>query len=112
MIGGTGADVLRGGADDDLLIGGTTAYDASPAALAAIRSEWARTDLGYGGRVAHLRNGGGGAWNGAAVLTGNTVTNDADSDQMSGEGGQEWFWARQAFPADALLDRLSAEVIN
>src|SRR5207302_2047681 len=40
LIGGRGLDLLFGNGQD-LLVGGTTAYDADDAALAAVLAEWA-----------------------------------------------------------------------
>jgi hypothetical protein len=50
---------LRGGSDDDLLIGGTTAHDNNIAALLQILAEWTSTD-DYATRTDKLRNGTGG----------------------------------------------------
>ena len=68
LIGGTGRNVLIGGAgsdtvnagpssDDNILIGGTTAWDTNLAALEAIMAEWTRTDLNYADRFSDLTNG-------------------------------------------------------
>ena len=40
LIGGLGADRIVGNSDDDILIAGTTDFDASDAALRAIMAEW------------------------------------------------------------------------
>ena len=40
LIGGLGRDIIRGSWDDDLLIGGTTAFDNDRQALRAIMAEW------------------------------------------------------------------------
>jgi hypothetical protein len=50
---------LFGGDDEDILIGGTTAWDTNTAALMAIMDEWTRTDIGYDERVDHVMRGGG-----------------------------------------------------
>jgi Ca2+-binding RTX toxin-like protein len=89
LIGGDGQDVLFGGAGEDLLIGGRTAYDLVPAALAAIRSEWSRTDLGYSQRVDHLLHGGGLS----PVLNSSTVFDDGATDVLMGGQGQDLFFA-------------------
>ena len=39
IIGGLGSDYMKAGAGEDLVIAGTTDYDADVAALAAIREE-------------------------------------------------------------------------
>jgi Ca2+-binding RTX toxin-like protein len=89
LIGGNGSDVLFGLGGDDLLIAGTTAYDADLASLALLQAEWARTDLGYADRVAHLQNGGG--LNGAVRLTDQTVFDDGVVDVLFGGAGHDWF---------------------
>lgn len=48
-----------GGDDEDILIGGTTAWDTNTTALMAIMDEWTRTDIGYDERVDHVMRGGG-----------------------------------------------------
>jgi hypothetical protein len=68
LIGGTGRNILIGGAGsdtldasqssgDNLLIGGTTAYDSNLAALEAIFAEWTRTDLSFHNRFSDLTTG-------------------------------------------------------
>jgi predicted outer membrane repeat protein len=63
MIGGAGADTLDGSraTSDNLLIGGTTNYDANLAALNAVFAEWTRTDLSFAYRVTDLATGKNGA---------------------------------------------------
>jgi len=56
LIGGDGHDSLTGGLADDLLIGGATVYDNSPAALLAILSEWMSAS-DYATRAKNLRQG-------------------------------------------------------
>jgi Ca2+-binding RTX toxin-like protein len=93
MIGGAGLDHLSGGADDDLLIAGNTSYNNDTTALAAILSEWQRTDADYATRIAHLRGTMPGGNNGSYVLTSTTVTNDTSRDVLTGGDGLDWFWA-------------------
>ncbi len=68
LIGGTGRNILIGGAgsdtldasrslSDNILIGGTTDYDANLAALNVIFAEWTRTDLEFGSRFGDLSVG-------------------------------------------------------
>jgi hypothetical protein len=68
LMGGTGRNILIGGADmatldasrgtgDNILIGGTTDWDRNLAALEAIMAEWDRTDLGSNDRRSDLLNG-------------------------------------------------------
>ena len=131
LIGGRGADTLRGGAggneslargasaagiipdgfEDDLLIGGSTIWDADLAALGAIRAEWTSASP-YADRVGHLRGTLPGGANGHVFLrttgTNPTVFDDAIADLLRGESGQDWFLAIAAEVADRELN----EVLN
>jgi ELWxxDGT repeat protein len=89
LIGGTGADRLVGDANDDILIAGSTAFDADPAALAAVLAEWTRTDADFQTRVGHLMNGGG--LNGAVCINATTVSDDNAYDVLTGSSGTDWF---------------------
>jgi hypothetical protein len=94
LIGGTGTDTLNssGAGSDNLLIGGTTDYDANLAALDAIFAEWTRTDLGFSDRFSDLtlgRNGLGARplneVNGRLIaLTATTVHADRSPDTLIG----------------------------
>lgn len=117
IIGGTGADNgetdlvpvgIDGGGGDDLLIAGTTAYDADLSALMAIMAEWTSGNS-YATRVSNLRNGTG--LNGGNVLrvagdagAGPTTVFDDDAvDNLRGQAGLDWFFANVL--EDILLDR-------
>jgi Ca2+-binding RTX toxin-like protein len=91
LLGGAGADVLRAGSGDDILVGGATDFDSDLEALTALIAEWGRTDLSYQARIDHLTGATGGGANGADLLTAATVHDDAATDQLYGEGGQDWF---------------------
>jgi Ca2+-binding RTX toxin-like protein len=110
LFAGLGSDELNGGLEDDLLIHGATQWDADTTALNAIRDEWTRMDADYDHRITHLRNGGGN--NGAYVLVANTtVFDDGVADILTGEDGQDWFWA--AYPGiDVIVDLKGDEVVN
>ncbi len=77
LIGGTGLDYVYGGGRDDILIGGFTDHDQSPASLAKIREIWGRTDLDYDQRQ--------GALVGYVHYT--TVHDDAAPDDLWMQGG-------------------------
>jgi VCBS repeat-containing protein len=112
LVGGLGADVLHGGGDDDILIGGTTDFDADLAALTAILADWRRTDLSYQARVDRLSGVPGTGWTGP-VLTAATVHDDAAVDQLFGEVGQDWFFYKASGPlADLLQDRQQDERVT
>jgi hypothetical protein len=90
MIAGATAATLVGGTGEDILIGGTTAWDDNPAALAAIMAEWSRTDLSYRQRLVHLVRGGG--LNGSYVLNPSTVTANGLANTLTGDGGRDIFF--------------------
>lgn len=91
LIGGAGADILAGGAGNDLLVGDATILDDSLTALAAVMAEWGRA-ASYGAKIKHLTNGGG--LNKTVVLNPQTIIDDAAVDQLSGQGGVDWYLAR------------------
>jgi hypothetical protein len=93
LIGGAGADRL-GGQGDNILIAGTTAFDAQETALAAILAEWA-SDRDYATRVANISGTGTGPrLNGNYYLIpGVTVLDDSDPDRLGGGPGEDWFFA-------------------
>jgi hypothetical protein len=76
-----------GHAGEDILIGGTTVWDADPVALNSIMAEWTRTDLTYIERVNHLLNGGG--LNGGYTLNASTVHGNGVADYLEG-GYADW----------------------
>lgn len=82
LVGGDGADHLVSNGGDDIMIGGTTAWDTQVEALSLILAEWNRQDLPYLDRIAHLRNGGG--LNGAFLLNASTVAQGAFVDDLTG----------------------------
>ncbi|GEM_PF-7057975 len=92
LIGGFGSDQLLAQGGDDILIGGTTSFDGNMTALDAVMREWSRTDADYATRVGHLQGSPGGL-NGTTVLTKDTVFDDGVRDVLSGDAGQDWFFA-------------------
>ena len=52
-------DTLNGGSGDDLMTGGSTAYDNNLKALDADLKEWSRTDRTYAQRAADIETGSG-----------------------------------------------------
>src|SRR5262249_4786583 len=91
LIGGLGSDHLTGNAVDDILIAGTTNYDARVNALSAIMAEWTRGDADYAQRINHLEQGGG--LNGAFLLNDTTVHDGGSVDRLTGSAGRDWFFA-------------------
>jgi hypothetical protein len=112
LIGGLGADTLRGGDDEDIVIGGTTDFDNNNlTALNALMAEWGRTDLAYSVRLNHLTGSVSGGQNGSYFLNPTTVHDDAAIDQLFGEKGQDWFFARTfGSLQDVLNDKAQNEI--
>ena len=85
MIGGLGADRMVGDGADDILIAGTTAFDADFAALRGIQNTWTSSSS-YETRTTNLQ----------AVLRADgpdaTVFDDAAEDVLTGSDGQDWFF--------------------
>jgi hypothetical protein len=108
LIAGTLASSLEGGADEDILIGGTTDYDRNPAALLAILAEWTRTDGindDYAARVANLTSG----TNGAPILNDITVRSNGRANTLGGNAGLDFFFAnldRDMLDSDVLTEEL------
>jgi hypothetical protein len=95
LIGGDGADQLTGTGSNtsDILISGTTSFDANAAALNAIMAEWTSAHS-YATRVNNLTNGSGSPdrLNGNYFLqNGQTVFNDAFTDTLN-YTAQDWLF--------------------
>ncbi len=89
LIGGGGCDCLGASSRNDLVVTGATAFDDDPAALGAVRSEWAarrRRDV----RLRNVRDGSGSAdrLNGDVFLNGETVLSDEAVDRVFAHKGQ------------------------
>jgi hypothetical protein len=82
LVAGGSASTLIGGDQDDLLIGGTTAYDTEPglASWQAIGAYWAGPD-GYWTRMSNLLAG-----NGVPLLDATTVTGNGGGNTINGNG--------------------------
>lgn len=78
------------------MIAGTTAYDTNVVALCNITAEWLRTDQTYSQRVSNLLNGGG--LNGTTKLNATTVFDDTVGDNLNGNAGTDWFFAKRTAP--------------
>jgi Ca2+-binding RTX toxin-like protein len=92
LVGGDGADQLTG-SGADILIAGTTSFDANAAALSAIMAEWTSSHA-YNTRINNLTNGSGSPdrLNGNYFLQlGLTVFNDAYTDTLN-YSGQDWLF--------------------
>jgi hypothetical protein len=77
---------LLGGDDQDILIGGTTAYDMDLVSLQALATYWAGTD-DYNTRVMNLRSG-----TGVPLLDATTVTGNGNGNTLTGGPGLDLFY--------------------
>jgi len=117
LIGGTGKDELLGGDGDDLLIAGFTSFDSQLAALDLLLAEWASA-RDYTTRVNNLRTGVGPILNGTGVMlqaTGldRTVFDDDDQDELKGDGGRDWYFAKlSGVDKDKIKDKKSNELVD
>jgi Putative Ig domain/RTX calcium-binding nonapeptide repeat (4 copies)/PKD domain len=114
LLGGRGRDVIQGDASDDILIAGTTAFDANEAALRLVLAEWGAERV-YGVRVANLTSGSGSSdrRNDSVFLNVTTVFDDGDVDLLTGGAGRDWFFAkRSGSQRDQILDLETGEVVT
>jgi len=104
LIGDGVTDRMRGNGGNDILLGGTTAYDLNDAALCAIMAEGS-SGHSFATRIANLTDQTSSAsflsrLNGAYSLldqgSGQTVFNDTASDTLTGSAGSDWFFAGTA----------------
>jgi hypothetical protein len=86
LIAGAASSTLLGGDGEDILIGGTTAYDTDAASLQAIMDYWAGTD-DYGTRVANLTSG-----TGVPLLDATMVTGNGGGNTLNGGPGLDLFY--------------------
>jgi hypothetical protein len=93
LIGGLGTDSLTGGTGNDLVIGNKVAYEDDLSAMQLVRSEWARTDVPIQQRMDHLTGAIAGGLNGTYFLNSATISEDSAVDDLSGNGGTDWFFA-------------------
>src|SRR5205823_1862977 len=115
---------IVGNAADDILIAGSTAFDANEAALSAILAEWTSA-RSYAARVANLMGTGTGSdfdnrQNGCYFLrvtdqaATTTVFDDGSADVLTGNDGIDWFFANLFGSGikDKITDLSAAEFAN
>ena len=115
LVGGDGADKIVGDAEDDILVGGIYDafyyFDLRRDAAAGIMREWTGPNL-FASRVENIRAGTEvTAW---WYLIGEgdfaSVFDDFAADKLTGNAGQDWFFANKDGPvADKITDLLSAD---
>jgi hypothetical protein len=86
LIAGVSAGTFVGGNDEDILIGGTTAYDRDLASLQVIVAYWTGPE-DYGTRVANLTTG-----SGSPLLDATTVTANGGGNTLTGGPGLDLFY--------------------
>lgn len=109
LIGGTGADLLLGGTGEDLMMSGSTVYDTDSVVLQYLLAEWTSGNT-YQVRIDHLLGITPGGANSTLTLNPTTAHRDADSDYLTGSGGQDWFLATST--QDVITDRAVDEVFT
>jgi Ca2+-binding RTX toxin-like protein len=116
MIGGLGWDRIIGNFGDDIIIGGTTAFDANYMALLTIMNEWT-SDRSYTTRIENLKGTGTGdrlngdyfliAQNSGELDPNATVFDDDARDKMTGGAGFDWFFANYCHDDEGKRDRIT-----
>jgi hypothetical protein len=94
IIGGGGGDQIFGGSGDNILIGGTTDYTGASGltALEAILKEFVQPTA-FSTRVANIKKSKGTLAGTGYHLDATNVHADTVTDQISGGGGLNWFFA-------------------
>ncbi len=98
LIGGAGADYIRGGRSDDLIVAGSTVYDLRDEKIlldifGAIRETWTQSKLDTASRISALRSGVITDAGNKASLNSKTVVADKEYDWLQGSEGEDWFWS-------------------
>jgi Ca2+-binding RTX toxin-like protein len=104
LLGGNGADTMSSQDGNNILIAGSTSYDAhttaTQQALCGIGRKWLRTDIIYQAKIDHLSGASAGGLNGAICLKaaspGQTVFNDTSLDGLISGNGSDWFLGNSA----------------
>jgi hypothetical protein len=71
--------------------------------------EWKRDDASYLERIEHLEGTASGGLNGTTFLTASTVEQDTADDTLTGNAGEDWFWANVL---QDVLDEQPGEQVN
>jgi hypothetical protein len=114
LIGGAGSSNLTAGAAGDILIAGTTTFDANYAALQSILAEWQSADS-YLLRFQRLEGLATGGLNGTNKLVWGSTVKDTDrASVLNGGAGLDWFFANYPGGDDVInnLNNPSKEHLN
>ncbi len=103
LIAGEGLDSVYGMGNDDILIGGSTAYDADQASLQQILNVW-NSSSSYNDRVTAIRAG-----NGVPKLDSTTVMDDSAKDFLFGGAGLDLFFSMSP---DRIFGKTSVEQVG
>jgi hypothetical protein len=95
LIAGASASTLVGGDGDDILIGGTTAYDMNLPSLMAIMNYWSGTSDDYATRVGNLLSG-----TGVPLLDPTMVTSNGGGNTLTGGPGLNLYYGNTADTTD------------
>jgi fibronectin-binding autotransporter adhesin len=104
LIAGDGLDRLFGMGNDDILVGGSTAFDSDQASLQQTLNVW-NSNSSFNDRVAAIRAG----TNGVPKLDATTVTDDGLRDMLIGGRGLDWFFSMSP---DRIVGKTSIEQVN
>src|SRR5262249_61759928 len=105
---GSGTGTVDVGSGNDILIGGTTAFDSNYAALDSILAEW-QSNKSYSQRISDLKGTTSGGLNDSNKLIINTSVFGGGADTLVGKGPNDWYLE---FANDTILGHLSGEQIN
>ncbi len=113
LIGGLGSDTLDGSGGDDILLGGSSAFDHDATVLKSLLQEW-NTSRSYLQRVNNLRGTEiyGTPVNGKNYLRNtptDTIFDDGELDTMLGGGSRDWFLKSST---DNLVDLALGELLD
>ena len=111
LIAGAGADTLTAGSgpkSQNVLIAGSTAYDADYASLAKLLDTWGRRSMSYSDRVAAISR----TTFGGVYLNKTTVFGDTSIDKLTGNTqALDLFYANTVTKKDTILNRVKPETL-
>jgi hypothetical protein len=111
LIGGRGRNHLKVGPRGDILIAGSTDYDANLDALREILRQWAAPDREYSQRVARLSGLQGGKDD--SPLLAPALVHHSDGDVLQRGPNRDWFLARPATTnGDTIKGRSAGAIVT